>query len=228
MIFKLDQRGFGPFKKKMVIRILPIYFLILIMVLFIIGIEDVTFPYLMVLVIGALAFALYNQVRKQRKIWETFELEMTEDEMIRRQRNHKDICIRKNEVTQIIRIMNGGLCIKGKDRFNAIFIPGKLEQEEDLLSIISEIGEIKEAKESQGLRKLLFFMIPFMALMVVFYISENKYLITGSGMIIVAFMCYSSYALWKTKMFNKKLKYSLIFLPVIILAFLYRIVVLWV
>jgi hypothetical protein len=89
-----------------------------------------------------------SQIKAQRAAWESYDLVIYEDGIIRRQRGYPDIELRRDDVKRVV-VSRWGLTVKGPSLDQMIFIPNALmgyaEVLEELRSWVSQTSEDKPA-----------------------------------------------------------------------------------
>src|SRR5687768_1995352 len=77
-----------------------------------------TLPLVLPLFLLIMLVSLYSSMRKQKKIFESFELILEEETVTRKQYNTPDIRIARSEIKSIIKNSNGSFTIKGASLLN--------------------------------------------------------------------------------------------------------------
>ena len=119
MKFKIKENGFDEIRKKMILRTIPIAFIAACGGLAISHFNtngqssDVNvLPFVIPIIIGAMVFGLLKGIKRQKNIFNSYELTIDNEKIIRRQDLTPDIEIPLNEIKEIIKNKNGALAIK--------------------------------------------------------------------------------------------------------------------
>src|SRR6188474_150385 len=98
-----------------------------------------TLPYLIVLFGGLFVFSIWNAIKKQKQLFESFKLIIDEEKITRERLNTPVIVIYKKDVQRIIKTSAGAFCIEGDSKMNPITIPSQIEDYELLEKTLIEI-----------------------------------------------------------------------------------------
>src|SRR5687768_15679728 len=154
--FTTIKDRFHEVRKKILIAIISVYGVAVFIVLFIFSSSkteiDNSWIFTLMLIAPVLAFTTYRNIKRQKKIFETYRLSITDDAVIREQDNTPTITISKNTIKKIIRTTAGMYCVIGESQFNAIVIPAQIEDRDDLHQVLSEIMPITAKKSGTALQ----------------------------------------------------------------------------
>lgn len=160
-----------------------------------------------VIVIAALTISSVRAIRKQRKLYETFTLTITEDSITREQHNTPVITIDKNRVREIQKFSNGGIRVIGDSNLNAIGIPAQMEHREALERHLRDIKPLTVKPYGTGRAYLQTFgLILVFAIIGAGLLSENRIAISISGIVMCGFIVAGFVILQQGKDFDKKMK----------------------
>jgi hypothetical protein len=146
--FTTTKDGFKEIRKKLLIL-----FIITEVVIVLIGVyivpnifsdsgPDSSLIFTLIMTMAVAAFSHYTSVKRQRKMFESFRLTITNDSVIRETINMPTISIPKHSVREIFRTANGTICIVGESKLNGIVVPPQIENREELVRVLSEIKPI--------------------------------------------------------------------------------------
>lgn len=212
--FKIRQDGFKEIKKQMLVRVVPIILIAVIVgivVSFInskdkatdINILPIIIPFF-ALVVG---FSLYRGVNRQKVLFDSYTLTITNNLITREQLNTPTISIYFNDIKEITKHKNGSFTIKGKDTTDLIGVPSQIDNYSQLETILQNIRPIT-VKESvsflqkyQSLTALL-----TMGLMLCVYTVNNKIIVALTGTTLVVLMIWSFIKVQSSKNVDSKTK----------------------
>lgn len=213
-IFKIRQDGFKEVKKQILVRTIPIMLIAVTVGITISSInsKDKATDINILLIIIALAaasigFGLYRGVNKQRVLFESFTLTITNNLITREQLNTPTISIYFNEVKEIVRHKNGSFTIKGKETGDLIGIPAQIDnpaQLETALQQIKPIAVIDEVSFMEKYQSLTGFVT--LGLMLCVYTVNNKIVVALTGTAFVALMVWSFIKIRNSKNLDNKTK----------------------
>jgi hypothetical protein len=89
--------------------------------------ETTVSPWLVALPMGALVvFGTLSGLRRTKQWFDSFEIELADDEIVRRQAQTADLILKRGEVTSIVESARGTTLI-GSTRFRALGIPAEID-----------------------------------------------------------------------------------------------------
>ncbi|WP_299441621.1 hypothetical protein [uncultured Aquimarina sp.] len=212
--FQIKENGFAEIKKTMILRAIPVVVLAAGTGLAISHFNsngqssDVNvLPFVIPIIIGAVAFGLFKGINRQKGLFESYRLIINENEIIREQLNTQRISIPHNEIKSIIRNPKGILTIIGNSTTEIIGIPSQIKNPEKLEQLLTQIHPITESDKKPLIEKYrIVFILIVLAMMVSVYISNNKMIVGISGAILILFLGYSFYEVRRNKNIDKKTK----------------------
>lgn len=178
-----------------------------------------TLPFVIPLILGALAFGLFKGLKRQKLIFYSYDLTISEDAITREQALTSPISIPTSEIQQVIKSSMGTFLIKGKTPQDVIGIPSQIENSEALESILSELHCITFSDDKSFSQKYQWvFPLLTVALMAIIYISTNKILVGISGTTLTTGLIYSLVTTQLSKQIDKKTKRTMWLVLVVILS----------
>jgi len=155
--FKLKKDGFSEVKKKIIIGVL-IILLPALFFMFSILTEGYTKKIKTIVITITVSspvvfLMLFYFLKKKKQQYESFELIVSENEVIRKQLYRKDILIPKKEIKSIIGLNKKRITIQGNSISKAIFIPYQIEDIEKLRLLLGEIP-LYDLKQIENKKKL--------------------------------------------------------------------------
>lgn len=212
--FKIKQDGFKEIRKAMLIKAIPISLLAAFGGLAISHFNtsgqqsDVNiFPFVIPIILGALAFGLFRGVKRQKEIFDSYVLTLDDNSITREQHNTPTITITKTDLKEIIKNSNGSFTIKGNSTLNVIGVPSQIDDYERLEKLLSEIGQISSKTSEPILQKFSgLFAILTIGLMAAVYISKDKVIVGITGTVLLVVLGYSFFEIQRSKNIDSKTK----------------------
>ena len=180
-----------------------------------------TLPYLIVLFGGLFVFSIWNAIKKQKQLFESFKLIIDEEKITRERLNTPVIVIYKKDVQRIIKTSAGAFCIEGDSKMNPITIPSQIEDYELLEKTLIEIRPLTVYTKKNFIEKMFVPIVLSVALLFWghFYISDKVVSII-CGILLVLVLGFGFYVSVTNKNIDKRTKrfsyFSLIVLAVVI------------
>ena len=146
--FKLDKAGFTVQEKSILVRSVAIGIIAtcggIIVTTYHQGNTSSYSLYIVVpMILICIGAGLWIGIRRQRKLWATYELIINEDTIIRKQNNITTITISKNEIQYIVESDNGIIAIKPMNTNQIIIVPAGITNREELIKTLAGFGEIQ-------------------------------------------------------------------------------------
>ncbi len=230
--FKIRKDGFKEIRKAMLIKAIPISLLATFGGLAISHFNtnaqqsDINvFPFVIPLVLGALAFGLYRGVNRQKEIFDSYILTIDDNGITREQHNTPTISISNADLKEIIKNSNGSFTIKGNSTVNVIGVPSQIDDYKKLEKLLSEIRQILSKNSEPFLQKYRGLLsILTIGLMAAVYISKNKIIVGVCGTVLISALGYSFFEVQRSKNIDSKTKkgmWWLIFVTASIIGVMY-------
>ena len=196
--FKIKEGGFKEIKKQALLRMVPIMIIVVslgIVISFINSDDKATsikvLPFVVTLVGVAGGLAINRGINRQKALFDSYTLTITNNLITREQLNTPTVSIYFNDIKQIVKNKNGSFLIKSKGAADLIGVPAQIEHylqlEETLQNIQPIIGKdklpfLQKYPASLGLLTV--------GLMLCVYISNNKIIVGITGTAFVALMIW--------------------------------------
>lgn len=166
-----------------------------------------TLPYIVIGVTIMLSVSVWNSMRRQKKIFESFRLTVSDDALIREQLYTSTITIEKQHVRQIVRLSTGQFLIDGGSRLNSITVPSQIDNADELARILSGITPISEIKAKSWTPYLtVISALAGMLLIFAGFTAENVIISTVSGIALSMVMLCGFIVIQKSRNVEKRLK----------------------
>jgi len=216
--FKIRQNGFNEIRKGMLIKVVPILLLAAIVGIAISHFsssgqesEVNIYPFLIPIVLLALGFGIYQGIKRQKEIFESYRLIIDDNCIIREQCNTQTISISIADISEICKNSNGSLIIKGNSTVDVIVIPSQIDNFEKLEQLLSEMKCISNKDKKTFLQKyigLFSILLPIttLGLMAIVYLCEDKIIISISGTLLLVILAFSFFEIHRNKNIDNKTK----------------------
>jgi chromate transport protein ChrA len=226
--FQIRENGFNEIKKQLIIRSIPIIVMAIGFAFVIVYFnsknkEDLfnALPIIIPTIIFAFGYGIFKGLKRQKSLFATYKLTISENNIVREQTNTPLISIPFGEIQSINKDKKGGYSIKGKTAVETIIIPAQIDNQENLEVVLNQIKPIEQLTQPAFDEK---YKIPLLLLtmvsMVTVYISFNKILVGICCVIVSTLLIRSSILILKNKSINNKTKrigyYSLVVLASVV------------
>jgi hypothetical protein len=144
--------------------------------LFVAGGDSMDEPVLwisLIVVGGAISVGLYRGIQRQRLFWQSFEIVLTGDEIVRRQANTPEVKIHRSEVRQICEVPGKSIAIYGPNRFQIIAAPAWIESYQDLVDLLRAWNTPYQSKPANKIPIMLLVVLATLGLFVVAFAVEG-------------------------------------------------------
>jgi hypothetical protein len=212
--FKIRQEGFKEIKKQMLIRTLPVMLIAVTTGVVISSINSKEkaadaniLPIIIPLIAASVGFGLYRGVYKQKFLFESYALTITNNLITREQLNTPTISIYFNDIKEITKHKNGSFTVKGKETVDLIGIPAQIDDYSQLETILQQIQPIVVKDRASFLQKYQSLTgLLVVGLMLCVYTVNNKIIVGVSGSVLVALMVWSFIKIRGSKNVDNKTK----------------------
>jgi len=212
--FQIKENGFDKIKKKSFILVIPL------LIIVITGIlishfndnresKDIdTLLFLIPIFIIIITFGFLKGIKRQRILFESYKLIITETEIIRERHNTPTISIPRNEIKSIIKNSERIIMIVGNSDEDIIEIPLQINNPEKLEQILTQIQPAIDASETSYTLKYKHILITLLTigLIACFCISTNKIIVGIIGPMLILLSVYIYYLIRKSKHIDTKTK----------------------
>jgi len=215
-IFKIRQDGFKEISKKSLLRSIP-----LLLIAGAVGITISTInskpkendvnvlPIVIPIAALTLGFGLYRGVNRQKGLFESYTLTITNNLITREQLNTPTISIYFNDIKEIAKYKNGSFTIKGKETVDLIGIPAQIDNPAQLETALQQIQPIVVKDKVSFMEKYQSLTgLVTLGLMLCVYTVSNKIIVALTGAALVALMVWSFIKIRSSKNVDSKTKRS--------------------
>jgi hypothetical protein len=128
--FKIRENGFKEIRKQTIMRTIPITLMAMLVGLAIFefnpnnnSTSDINvYPFIIPIIIGALAFGLIKGIKRQKAIYDKYMLTIDDSGITREQGNTPAIRLLFSDITKIAKNNQGGFVITGRSLANSIIV----------------------------------------------------------------------------------------------------------
>jgi hypothetical protein len=215
--FKIRENGFKEIRKQTLVRTIPLLTIAAIGGLLISefnpaydNISDINvLPYVIAILIGTLVIGLSIGIKRQKAIYDKYELILDENSITREQGNTSTIRILFTDIKKITKDSNGGLIINGLKLSNTILVPAQIDDMASLENILQAKCSTQISMSKPLMQRLIIpLVLVLLGLMVTTYISTNKILVSVFGSIVIAVMIMSFIKIQTIKNIDSKTRRS--------------------
>lgn len=229
-IFKIREGGFKEIRRTMLIRTIPMLVIVLTFGITIasksLNYTDIL-PYYIPFIIVLLAFGIYRGVNRQKALFNSYTLTITNNLISREQVNTPTISIYFNDIKEISKHKKGSFTIKGKDTTDIIVIPLQIDNYSQLETTLQDIRPIVAKDNVSFLEKYQSLTaIIAVGLMLCVYTVNNKIIVALAGTTFAAIMIWSFVKIRSSKNIDRRTKkiawWSLIVLASVIAVMIFK------
>jgi len=228
--FKIRQGGFKEIRRAMLIRTIPILVIVLTFGITIAS-KSLNYteilPYYIPFIVVLLVFGIYRGVNRQKSLFDSYTLTVTNNLISREQANTQTISIYFNDIKEISKHKNGSFTIKGKDRSDIIAIPSQIDNYYQLETTLHDIRPIVAKDNVSFLQKYQSLTaIIVVGLMLCVYTVNNKIIVALAGTTFTAIMIWSFAKIRSSKNIDRRTKkiawWSLIVIASVIAVMIFK------
>jgi hypothetical protein len=225
--FRLSEKGYKQLRKKSLRVTIPLFIVILAAASLITngtsGNEDVGTSFFVIPFVAIiLGFSLYRGLGKQKELWMSYSVTISNDGITREQVNTRPLSISFMEIKEIIKSEKGNFTIKGAGRTDVILIPYWIDDHATLEQRLQTLAPITaNTKDPWHLKYRLFLSLLLVAMMVAVYTSTNKILVGICGVLLTGFLAWSFYEIHTNKNLPDKTKRISWFFLIVVASIIY-------
>ena len=209
--FKITPDGFKEIKKRLLLRVIPLMLVAVTVGIFITSQNQSADALSLIIAIpfiaAAVIFGLYRGINRQKDLYESYTLILTDNLVRREQLNTPTISIYYNDIQEIIKSNNGNFVIKGPDAKNPITVSAQIDNYVLLENELNQIKPITVKSSDSPVQKFQFlFVILTLALMASVYLVSNKIVVFISGASVIGILLWSLVRIHTNKNIDVKTK----------------------
>ncbi|WP_448698466.1 hypothetical protein ACFGVR_16625 [Mucilaginibacter sp. AW1-3] len=177
-------------------------------------------PYTVGLLAVVLVYSVFRAVNRQKLMFESYVLKITDNTLIREQLNMPITTITYTDIDQILKSKNGAIVIKATSSKNNIYIPAQIDNSAELEAILTRIKGFTVKTGNTALKLYLNYAAVLMSLvgMVCIYTVDNKIVVGISGAITIVMMIRGIYVIRTNKNIDEKTRRSLGLFIIVLLS----------
>jgi len=173
------------------------------------GIDINVLPIIIPLLGGAVGFGIYRGLNRQKALFESYTLTITNNLVTREQINTPAISIYFNDIKEITKNKKGGFTIKGKEAVDLIWVPIQIDNHSQLEKTLQDILPLTVRDKVSLLQKYpALTALATLGLMFCVYTADNKIIVGLTGSILVTLLIWSFVKIRSSKNVDNKTKKS--------------------
>jgi hypothetical protein len=233
--FKLKQDAYKKIKKRLLIILIPALLVYVIVIPASMGVfTDISsFQFVwsfelilpLVIIVFFMGFTIFSSFRfynKIKRIYETYELQISDNLIGREQADTPTITIYFRDVQEIVKRRKGGFLVRGTAATDLILIPKSIENHEELEAALAQIKPIASKSQKAPLHIIqLILGLVTVGLMICIINVNNKIIIALAGLMLTAITVYNFIQTRKSKNVDYRTKRFRWFSFMVLLLFLY-------
>jgi hypothetical protein len=209
--FKITPDGFKKIRKRLLLRVIPLMLVAVTVGIFIASQNQSADALSLIIAIpfiaAAVIFGLYRGINRQKDLYESYILTLTDNLVRREQLNTPTISIYYNDIQEITKSNNGNFVIKGPDAKNPINVSAQIDNYVLLENELNQIKPITIKSSDSPLQKYQFlFVLLTLALMTSVYLVSNKIVASVSGVSLIGILSWSLVSIRTNKNIDVKTK----------------------
>jgi len=214
--YKLRKEKFSELRNRMLVRTIPLGIIALTiglgMFYFDADNSDNKVSVLLFMVpfcVGAFGFGISKSLIRQKTLFESYTLSISQSKLIREQYNTPIITIPFTDISAIIKNTDNSFIIKGSTAVAVICVPAQISESASLERVLSEIYPMTVKTKELLVQKLqLPITLLTLGLMAIVYVATNKILVGISGTIVSGFMIWSFFQIQRNQSVDRQTKRS--------------------
>jgi hypothetical protein len=173
---------------------------------------------LLMVVLGVFIYNTVKTIKQEKEIYKSYKLTIDADHLSRQQNGLPVANLFFNDISQIVETRQGNLIVKGQPG-KYIVVPATIESYEIAKGILGSIKPITQSTPKKS-HQILLMLTPLVcvSLMAGVYISNNKIIVSFSGIILTVLLTWSFYKIKTNKFLDSRLKRPLWFMPIVLLS----------
>jgi hypothetical protein len=229
--FDVSPGSFKAIRKKLLVRTLPILFISAIAGVAITASKTNTdevniWPYFIPFMCLILGFGFYRGINRQKVLFESYQLTIDDNALVRQQFNTTTISMRISDIEEILKSSNGDFTVKAENSNNNIKIPAQVNNYAQLEEVLGRFKPVTVERSTSFWTKYSGYAgaIISAGLMICIYTANNKTVVGISGVLLTGFMLWSFYKIRTNKNIDSKTKrtsFYILFVLIAIIAIVY-------
>jgi hypothetical protein len=214
--FRIRPDGYKEIRKKMLLIMVPMFVVIMSIILatnffntsatrntvhhsidttdLIVTIASFLIPF------GFVFFLMYRFFARLRKIYESYELQISDNLIAREQLNTPTVSIYTKDVQEIVKRKKGGFTVRGIGAHDVIFIPKQIENYDELETALDQIKPISNKSQKTNLQQIQAILsLIGIGLMYCVILVENKIIVAIAAVLFVAITVWNFIQTQKSK-----------------------------
>ncbi len=159
------------------------------------------------LVVGGLM--AYFQIRSQRQLWFSYQLIISPQSVIKKQRRMPDIEIERDQITSLQELPSKGLLIKTEQRRQFIFVPASVEHYDEVKERLAQWRQVEPIPQRTAkLRQTAFYLLTLAgaAAMITAMKSQDAWIVFPLGLLLVPFFLWGLIEIQRSPQVDRRFK----------------------
>jgi hypothetical protein len=206
--FTTRANGFPAIRKKVLMRMLPVFAITFSVA---VGIslfqqsdnKETMQSVLMGYMVGGLLIfggRVFMEIKKRRKIYDTYSLTIDDLQIVREQHNTPAITTYLDNVTDIIKLKDGSFIIKGKQSTTQITVPAQMDNYDQLEQALNQIKPVTTDTSSLlGAKLRAFLFLPIFGSLLIINNVENKVVVAIAAFVAVGLVLWNFITVQRNK-----------------------------
>jgi len=171
------------------------------------------------LIAVVLIFSTFRSIKQQQAVFNSFELAISDDYLLRKQQGLADKTIFFIDIETITETEKGFLGIKGATTDDSIFLSPYLDGYDEVKNILQGVKPINIQQTKSFLAKYQWVgVLAVCGLMAAVYTSNNKIIVGISGVLLICFLVWGFYKTRTSSLVDQRIKSRAWMIWVVILS----------
>jgi hypothetical protein len=204
-VFKTQPEGFAIIRKQALTRFIPVMLLGVIVVgaanfSTTSGFDTDTLLFTIPIMLVAVAIGIFNGLKKRRRLFDSFSVEINEDTITRIQEDTPDLALNRLEISSISKDRNGTITVRGMSAYDIIQIPAGMERPDELEAALLRIMPFSEGAQRSLLERFGWITgVVAILLMMVIRFADNKAVVIAGGVALIALLIWGFMKAYRNK-----------------------------
>lgn len=164
---------------------------------------------IVVMAMGAGAFTLYRILSKLKTMFESFELQISDNLIARERLNTPTISIYLKDVQEVVKCKNGSFLVRGANANDLIIIPKQIDDYDQLETALAQIKPITAKSKKAVMQKIqALLVLVAVGLMICVNTVNNKIIVAIAATGFTAIMIWNLVQTQKSKNIDYRTKRS--------------------
>ena len=149
---------------------------------------------------AVVSFLMFRFFTRLRKMYESYELQISDNLIAREQLNTPTVSIFKKDVQEIVKRRKGGFTVRGTGAHDVIFIPKQIENYDELEAALDQIKPVSNKSQKSNLQLIQGILsLVGIGLMYCVILVNNKIIVGVAAVLFVAITVWNFIQTQKSK-----------------------------